>query len=103
VNPFATSVGIEQLAVADHFELDPVGLERLARELGGQHRVLRGLATCGIGQEVNVLWDEIDQAFVLTREADAPDGGRHHLGCARGNGVKHELAVGIPGGAEEET
>ena len=46
-------VGIEQLAVADHFELDPVGLERLARELGGEHGVLRGLAAGGIGQEMD--------------------------------------------------
>ena len=44
-------VGIEQLAVADHLELDPVGLERLARQLGGEYRVLGGLAARRVGQE----------------------------------------------------
>ena len=33
-------VGIEQLAIADHLDLDPVGAERLARQLGGEDRVL---------------------------------------------------------------
>ena len=64
MKPFATSVSvardellgvrIEQLAVADHFELDPVGLERLAREFGGEHRILRGLAARRVGQEMHV-------------------------------------------------
>ncbi len=96
-------VGIEQLAVADHLELDPVGLQRLARELGGEHRVLGGLAARGVGQEMDVLGDQIDQAFILAGEADAPDRGRHHLGAAGGDRIEHELAVRIAGGAEKQT
>src|SRR6266540_1913586 len=42
-------IGIEQLAVADHFELDPVRLERFAREFGGENRVRRRLAAGGVG------------------------------------------------------
>ena len=60
-------VGIKQLSVADHFEFDPVGFERLARELGGQHRVFRGLTARRIWKETDVLRDEIDQAFVPRR------------------------------------
>ena len=37
-------VGEEGAVVADHLELDPVGLERLARETGGAHRVARRVA-----------------------------------------------------------
>ena len=94
-------VGIEQFAVADHFELDPIGFQRLTGEFGGEHRVLCRLAAGGIGQELDVLRDEVDQAFVLAGETDAPDRGRHHLGSAGANGVEHKLAVGIAGGAEE--
>ena len=45
-------VGIEQFAVADHLDLDPVGVERFARELGGEDGVLGGLAAGGVGQEM---------------------------------------------------
>src|SRR5262249_18478878 len=62
-----------------------------------------GLATGSIGQKIDVLRDEVDQAFLFAGETDAPDRGRHHLGPAGGNGVEHELAVGIASGAEEQT
>ena len=42
-----------------------------------------------------MLRDDIDQAFVLAGEADAPDRSRHHLDPARSNGVEHEHAVRI--------
>ena len=112
MKPFDTSVSvatheflgvrIEQLAVADDLELDPVGLERFARQLGGEHGILGGLAAGGVGQEMDVLGNKIDQAFVVAGEADAPDRGRHHLGAARRDRVEHQLAVGIAGGAEEQ-
>ena len=44
-------IGVERLAVADQFELDPVGLQRLARQFGGQDRVARGDAAGGVGQQ----------------------------------------------------
>ena len=50
---------------------------------------------------MDVLGNEIDETFLLAGEADAPDRGCYHLGAARANGVEHELAVGIAGGAEE--
>ena len=43
-------VGQQRALVADHLELDPVGLERLARELRGHDRVARGEAAGGVRQ-----------------------------------------------------
>ena len=44
-------VGQQRALVADHLELDPVGLERLAGELRGEHRVARREAAGGVGQQ----------------------------------------------------
>ena len=38
-------IGIKRLAVADQFELDPVRLQRLARQFGGEDSVARGHAS----------------------------------------------------------
>jgi hypothetical protein len=95
-------VGIEELAIADHLELDPVGLQRFTRQMRGQHRVLGGLAACGIGQEMHSAGEQIDDALVVAGKADPTDRRRHHLGAARGHGVEHELAVGIARGAEKQ-
>ena len=95
-------VGIEQLAIADDLELDPVGVERLARQLGGEHGVLGRLAARGVGQEVHLAAEEIDQALVVAGEADAADRGGDHLRAARGDRVEHHLTVGIAGRAEEQ-
>ena len=46
-------VGQQRVLVADHLELDPVGLERLAGELGGQHRVAGGEAAGGVGEQLD--------------------------------------------------
>ncbi len=43
-------VRVEGAVVADHLELDPVGLERLAGELGGADRVAGGEAAGGVGE-----------------------------------------------------
>ena len=49
----AGRVGQQRALVADHLELDPVGLERLARELGGEHGVARGEAAGRVGQQAD--------------------------------------------------
>ena len=46
-------VGQQRALVADHLELDPVGLERLAGELGGEHRVARGEAAGGVREQAH--------------------------------------------------
>ena len=45
-------VGQQRALVADDLELDPVGLERLAGELRGQHGVAGGEAAGGVGQQL---------------------------------------------------
>ena len=46
-------VGQQRALVADDLELDPVGLERLAGELGGRDRVARGEAAGGVRQQLD--------------------------------------------------
>ena len=49
----SSSVGVreERAVVADHLELDPVGLERLARHARRQHGVVRRVAAGGVRQQ----------------------------------------------------
>ena len=56
-------VGVKQFAVTDRFELDPIGIQRFARQLGGQHGVLRGLATRRVGQEANTAGQQNRSGF----------------------------------------
>ena len=46
-------VGQQRVLVADHLELDPVGLERLARELRGEHGIARGVAAGRVRQQLH--------------------------------------------------
>ena len=46
-------VGQQRAVVADHLELDPVGLERLARELRGDDRVAGGVAAGGVREHLD--------------------------------------------------
>ena len=112
MKPFATSVsrgaheffhvGIEQFAVADHFELDPVGVERLARQFRSEHSVLRRLAAGRVGQKLHAAGQEVDHALVIAGKTDAADRGGDHLAAARRDGVEHDLAIGIAGAAEKQ-
>src|SRR5262249_13070952 len=70
--------------------------------LGGEDRILGGLAARGVGQEMDVLGDEIDQALVVARKTDATDRCSRHLAAARCQRIEHQLAVGIARGAEEK-
>ena len=55
-------VGQQRVLVADHLELDPVGGEGLAREPGGEHRVARGVAAGGVGQQLDAgVGEHVDQ------------------------------------------
>ena len=48
-------VGQQRVLVRDDLELDPVGLEGLPAELGGQQRVPGGVAPGGVGQDPDVI------------------------------------------------
>ena len=79
-----------------------MGAERLARELGGEHGVLGGLAARGVGQELHPARQQVDEALLLAGKADAADRGGRHLGTARGERVEEDLSVRISGGAEKQ-
>src|SRR6516164_5411256 len=96
-------VRVEQLAVANDFKLNPVGAKGLACELGGEHSIPRSLAACGVGQELNVLGNEIEQALVIAREADTPNRSRDHFRTACGERIEHHLPIRIPGSAKKQT
>ena len=44
-------VGQQGALVGDHLQLDPVGLQRLPGQLGGEHRLAGGVAAGGVGQD----------------------------------------------------
>jgi hypothetical protein len=73
----------ERLLVADHLELDPVRLERLAGESGGHHGVARGVAAGGVWQdEVPGLIEHLDQR-TGRRRIDTSHGNGNDLRAAR--------------------
>ncbi len=43
-------VRVEQLAVANDFQLNPVSVERLTCEFGGEYGILRSMTAGGVGQ-----------------------------------------------------
>ncbi len=60
-------VRIEGLAVADHFELDPVGLQRLTGKFSGQDGIVRGLATGSIRQKA-IVFEQADRVRAMALE-----------------------------------
>ncbi len=78
-------VGQQRVVVADHLELDPVGLERLAGEPGGGDRVARGEAAGGVRQHLAARLAEHLDDRAARRRVDAPQRDRRQLG-ARGRG-----------------
>ena len=57
---------MQRLRVADHFELDQVGLEQLARELRRQHCVLGRVTAGGIRKNrIALAIDVVEQRLAL--------------------------------------
>ena len=75
----STASGIEGAVVADHLELDPLGLECLAGEAGGADRVAGGVAAGGVGQgeEAEAVEDVEHRAAGI--RVDAAQGDGDHL------------------------
>ena len=90
MKPSATSClgGVEQLdrvrvegaVVADHLELDPLGLEGLAGELGGADRVAGGVAAGGVGQDEEAEAVDHVEDRALGGGVDAAQGDGDDLG-----------------------
>ena len=76
-------VGQQRALVADHLELDPARLERLAGELRGEHRVARGEAAGGVRQQRDArAVEHVDDRAALGR-VDAAQRDGDELGRAR--------------------
>ena len=74
-------VGQQRLVVADHLELHPVGLERLAGEPGGGDRVARREAAGGVRQQEDAQpLEHLDDRAARER-VHAPQRHRGHLGA----------------------
>ncbi len=58
-------VGQQRVLVGDHLELDQVGLERLAREPGGEHGVPGGEAPGGVGQHLDAVFAQQTEQCTL--------------------------------------
>ena len=95
-------VGQQRALVADHLELDPVGLQRLARELRGQHGVARGEAAGGVGQHVDALGLDDLQQRALRGRVDAAHRDGHELALAGVDGVAERLQAREAAGAEQQ-
>src|SRR5207302_2408969 len=102
--------GVEQLAalreerafVADHLELDPVCVEGLARELGGEDRVAGGEAACGVReQRAACLLQYLDNR-AARRRVHAAQRHRRELGARRRQRLGHRLEAAEAAGAEDE-
>ena len=84
-------VRVEGAVVADHLELDPVGLERLAGEVGGADRVAGGEAAGGVRQgEEAELVDHVEHR-ALGVGVDAAQGDGHDLGARGAQRLLHLL------------
>ena len=75
-------VGQQRALVADHLELDPVGLERLAGELGGEDGVARREAAGRVREQAHAgAVEHVDDRAAL-RRVDAPQRDGDELGAA---------------------
>ena len=95
-------VGIEQFAVADHFELDPVGPSASRASSAVSTASLAVWQPAVLGRKWTRPASRSSRLSSsparLMRRIEAVD----HLGAARRHRVEHHLPVGIAGGAEEQ-
>ena len=94
--------GSRVLVVADHLELDPVGLERLASEARGGDRVARREAAGGVGQHEAARRRRARPAATRARRVDAAHRNRGHLGARGLHGCRHRLEVAKAARADDQ-
>ena len=106
----ADGVGQQRLLIVEHFELDPVlaGVVQLVQQFpaqaGDAHRVLRGEAACGVGQDrIPVGVDEVQERLAfLVDEAFAADGDGDNLGPRSVQAGLHRGVIGVLAGADDQ-
>ena len=98
----AGRVGQQRALVADHLELDPVGLERLARELGGEDGVARREAAGRVGQQAHAGVVEHVDDRAARAGVDAPQRDGHELGARGLDRGRQRLERAEAAGAEQQ-
>ena len=96
-------IGQQRVLVADDLELDPVGREGLARELGGEDGIARGVAAGGVRQQLDTRRREDVEQRATSGRVDAPQGDGHELAAAGLDRRGHQLQRGEAAGAEQQT
>ena len=95
-------VGQQRVLVADHLELDPVGLERLAGELGGEDRVAGGEAAGGVGEQLDAARGRARRRASRARRVDAAQRDGDELGAAGLDRGGHRVERAEAAGAEQQ-
>ena len=95
-------VGQQRALVADDLELDPVGLERLAGQLRGEHGVAGRVAAGGVGQQLDAAVLEHVDERAARRRVDAPQGDGDELGTRGADGLGQRLQAREAAGAEDQ-
>src|SRR5690606_4540839 len=96
-------VRVERLVVADDLELDEVGLEGLAGELGGEDGLAGGVAAGRVRQEVVAARaEEPEEALAAgVPEVEAADRDRGERGAGGLQRVEHHLRARVPARPDE--
>jgi hypothetical protein len=95
-------VGQQGVLVGDHLQLDPVCLQRLAREVRGEHRVARGVAACGVRQHANAAAGEHVEDRPACGGVDPAHRHRRQLGSGRRERRVEHLEARHAAGAHDE-
>ena len=95
-------VGEEGAVVADHLELDPVGLEGLAGELGGADGVAGGVAAGGVGEDEEAEAVDHVEDRAAGGGVDAAQGDGDDLGAGGGQRLFHLLERAEAAGAGDQ-
>ncbi len=95
-------IGKQGLVVADDFELDPIGVQRLTCQLRRKHSVASCVAAGSVGQDVVAPTQEIKNTLAARVEANTAHSNGHDLRTTGLDGVQHHLLVWVAGGANEQ-
>ena len=96
-------VGHQVFRVGVDLKLEPVGLERLAGELGREDRLARGAGARGVGEQAVARGVEVPEDVVrLAARPDAAEGHRDQLGAGGLEAPAHDLSgAELPGSDEK--
>ncbi len=82
--------------MADDFQLDPLGVEHLARHVGGGDGLFHGVAAGGVGQDQRAeVLDDLPKGLTLAAAALAAQRHRGDSCVRRAEGLCHDRGRGV--------